>query len=276
MPGRSRAERRPDEKESFDPNPAEPPRREGVSAHGRGGGGRAARIARARKRQVRREGPRLTRKSAAGELARERGREMDERPASPAATCPDDLRRAPPGEAAEAFQLEVEARRFRRGRARRAAGVLDAAFGKLLEETKGQMSLRWGHPPKVAFGKPSSQAAERFFERRVVNGDGEKSADPGPSLLLFLALVGIGEEPRVRAGLAAEHRVSRANRAVSAEVLGTVRALLNEHARERLLAPLAEKVGRGVFVFPAPRHDGIIGASREAGRGGLVARVRFS
>ena len=53
-------------------------------------------------------------------------------------------------------------------------------FGKVLEESKGQMSLRGGHPPEVACRKASAQRAERRFEPRVVNGDGEKSADRDP------------------------------------------------------------------------------------------------
>jgi hypothetical protein len=129
-------------------------------------------------------------------------------------------------------------------------------FGKVIEKTECQVALGGGHPPELAFGKADAARGERRLEHRIADGDGEESADLRLPLLLFfcLFLVGLREEPRLGAGLAAERRVSRADRAASAKVLEAVRALLDEHALEHLLAPLAEMIRRVVFVFLSPAH----------------------
>src|SRR5664279_599575 len=196
-------------------------------------------------------------------------REIASASATRASADPDDLRRAPLRKTPEALQLETEARHPRGCRACRAADVVHAVFGKLVEKMKRQVALGGGHPPELAFGKVDAMRGERRVEPRIANGDGEEGADLLLLLLFFcLFLVGLGEEPRLRAGLAAERRVSRADRAVPAKTLEAVRALLDEHALEHLLALLAEDVRRVVFFSVAPLHGGIIGASREAGGGG--------
>ena len=210
MAGRSRAEHRVNEEKAVDPNAAERPRSDGAPAHGRGDRRGAAPVPRARQREVRGERPCLVRKSPARERARDRLRERDERLASRTAANPYDLRRAPRRKAPDALQLEVEARHARGRRARRAPDVLHAIFGKFVEKTKCQVALGGGHPPELAFGKADVMRAGRRVEHRIVNGDGEEGADLRLPLLLRLALVGLGEGPRLRAGLAAERRVSRA------------------------------------------------------------------
>ena len=111
------------------------------------------------------------------ERERDRLRERDERLASRTAADPDDLRRAPRRKAPDALQLEVEARRASSRRGRRAADVLHAAVGKLVEETKRQVALGGGHPPELALGKADLVRDERGVEHRVANGDGEEGAD---------------------------------------------------------------------------------------------------
>ena len=267
--GRPRAERRVNEEQTVDPNAAERPRGNGATAHGRGDCRRAVPVPRACQREVRGERPEVARKSPAEERERDRLRERDERLASCVAADPDDLRRAPSRKAPETLQLEVEARHARGRHARRAADVLHSVFGKLVEKTKRHVALGGGYPPELAFRKVDATRGERRVEHRIANGDGEEGADLLLLLLFFcLFLVGLGEEPRLRAGLAAECCVSRADRAVPAEILEAVRTLLDEHALEHLLAPLAEEIRRGVFVVLSPPHGGIIGASREAGGGG--------
>ena len=168
-------------------------------------------------------------------------------------------------------------RRHARGRrARRAADVLHAVVGKLVEETKRQVALGGGHPPELAFGKadvPRARVTRRApdRERRRRGRRGSTSSLLSPRLLSpRLLLVGLGEKPPLRAGLAAERRVSRADRAVPAEVLEAVRALLDEKPLEHLLALLAEEIRRVVFVFLAPAHGGMIGpAGRLVAAGGI-------
>ncbi|MCM3875121.1 MAG: hypothetical protein NEA02_01755 [Thermoanaerobaculia bacterium] len=123
------------------------------------------------------------------------------------------------------------------------------------------MALGGGHPPELAFRKAGEAGFESRVEQRVANGDGEKGADLRLLLLLFfrLLLVGLGEEPSLRAGFAAERRVSRADRAGPAEILEAERALLDEHPLGHLLTLIAEDVWRIVVVLLAPAHGGMIG-----------------
>ena len=217
------------------------PASDGAPAHGRGDRRGAVPVPRARQREVRGERPCVGRKSPALERERDRLRERDERLASRTAADPDDLRRAPRRKAPDALQLEVEARHARGRRARRAADVLHAILGKLVEKTKCQVALGGGHPPELAFGKADVTRVERRVEHRIVNGDGEEGADLRLLLLFFcLVLVGLGEKPSLRAALAAEREVSRADRAVPAEVLEAVRALLDEN-RARTSAGIARR-----------------------------------
>src|SRR5512140_1627420 len=256
---RSRTERRVNQKNAVDTNAAERSRAGCARAQGRGDRRGAAPVPRPRQREVRGERPCVARKSTALERAGDRLRERDERPASRSAADPDDLRRPPRRKTPDTLQLEVEARRARGRRASRGTDVLRAVFGKLVEEAERQVALRGGHPPELALGKADATRRERSVERRVLNGDGEEGADLRPLLLFVCLLVGLGEEPRLCAGLAAERRVSRADRAVPAEVLETVRALLDERALGHLLASLAKDVRRRVVVVLAPAHAGIIG-----------------
>src|SRR5450759_5237712 len=266
--GRSRAERRVNEEKAVDPSAAERPRGDGAPAHGRGDRRGAAPVPRARQREVRGERPCVARKSPARERARDRLRERAERLGSRTAADPDDLRRAPRRNAPDTLHLEVEARHARGRRACRATNVLHAVFEKLVEETKCQVALSGKHPPELAFWKVDATRGERRVEHRIADGDGEEGADLRLSLLFILVFVGLGEEPGIRAGLAAEREAARADGAGPAEVLEAEGTLLDEHPFGHLLTPFAEEVGRSVVILLAPAHGGMICASGEAGGGG--------